>query len=488
MLSSVRVFVCILGLGTLSAWGQAAPEPVKIGSVTVSGSLRSRVENWGWFTPDTGNPDYTFLGNQLRLSFSHSGRAFDWTIDLEAPILVGLPDNAVATGAQGQLGLGASYYVSNHRNTNAAMIFPKQVFLRFKNLFGDSAASLKLGRFEFMDGSEVTAKNATLGVIKRDRVHQRLIGPFGFTHVWRSFDGFHFVYNKPKINFTVLGAVPTRGVFQVDGWGWNNTAFTYASATGQVTPNKQNTAEWRLFGVYYDDWRIVAKQDNRPTAIRNADHGNIRIATFGGHYVHINDSPAGTVDFLALGAGQFGKWGALDHRAYMIDLEGGYQPKILPRLKPWLRAGYYYGSGDKNPNDTRHGTFFQMLPTARPFARFPFFDMMNNVDRFGMFTVRPHKALTLKTEVHSLRLASRTDLWYSGGGVFQPWTFGYQSRNGGGAAGLANLYDVSGDVTVNAHVAFTLYYGYAMGKSVIQAIYPRGNEGHLGFAELTLKF
>jgi len=47
---------------------------------------------------------------------------------------------------------------------------------------------------------------------------------------------------------------------------------------------------------------------------------------------------------------------------------------------------------------------------------------------------------------------------------------------------------VSGDVTVNAHVAFTLYWGYAQGKSVISAIYPRGKDGHLGYAELTYKF
>jgi len=56
---------------------------------------------------------------------------------------------------------------------------------------------------------------------------------------------------------------------------------------------------------------------------------------------------------------RFVGWGA-----GMVDLEGGYQPKILPALKPWLRGGYYYGSGDGNPNDNRHGTFFQILPTA----------------------------------------------------------------------------------------------------------------------------
>jgi hypothetical protein len=216
--------------------------------------------------------------------------------------------------------------------------------------------------------------------------------------------------------------------------------------------------------------------------------GNIRIGTYGGHYVHALESASGTLDVLGIGAGQFGAWGALDHRAWMVDAEAGYQPKILPRLKPWIRAGYYYGSGDGNPNDRRHGTFFQILPTARPFARFPFFDMMNNEDRFTMLTLRPHKRLVLKSEQHFLRLANRNDLWYAGGGAYQPWTFGYQSRAGNGARSLANLYDLSSDVTINTHLAATAYYGYADGKSVVRAIYPRGRLGHMGYLEVNLKF
>jgi hypothetical protein len=476
---------------TASAWvlgAQQAPEPIKIGDTTVlSGSIRSRVESWGWFTPNSGNPNYSFLGNQLRLNLTHTGEALDWTFELASPLLLGLPANAVAPGTQGQLGMGASYFVSNARNENAAQIFPKQVFLRFKNLFGSQATSLRIGRFEFQDGSEVTAKNPTIGTIKRDRVHQRLIGPFVFTHVMRSFDGFHFVHNRPRINYTLIGAFPTRGVFQVDGWGWMKTGFAYASATGQ-TGAKRSTGEWRLFGIYYDDWRQVLKADNRSAAARTADRGNIRVGTYGGHYVHAVETGSGAFDVLGIAAGQFGKWGVLDQRASMVDVEAGYQPKVLPSVKPWIRAGYYRGSGDNDPNDKKHGTFFQILPTARPFARFPFFDMMNNEDRFTMLTLRPRKQLVLKSEQHFLRLANHNDLWYIGGGAFQPWSFGYQSRAASGARSLANLYDMSADLTLNAHFATTLYYGYADGKAAIRAIYPKGRVGHLGYLELNYKF
>ena len=53
------------------------------------------------------------------------------------------------------------------------MLFPKQLYVRFTQLGGSRAHTLKLGRFEFSDGSETTPKNASLAAIKRDRINQR---------------------------------------------------------------------------------------------------------------------------------------------------------------------------------------------------------------------------------------------------------------------------------------------------------------------------
>ena len=70
-----RVHVCLFA-ATLTLWGQAAPEPIKLGSVVVSGSIRSRVESWEWFTPNTGDPSYTFMGNHMRLNFTRPESSF----------------------------------------------------------------------------------------------------------------------------------------------------------------------------------------------------------------------------------------------------------------------------------------------------------------------------------------------------------------------------------------------------------------------------
>lgn len=96
------------------------------------------------------------------------------------------------------------------------MIFPIQGYVRLKR-----PNSLRLGRFEFADGGEATPKNATLSILKRDRVNQRLIGQFTFTHVQHGFYGFHYQHDTPKFSWTLVGAFPTRGVFQVDGWVWS---------------------------------------------------------------------------------------------------------------------------------------------------------------------------------------------------------------------------------------------------------------------------
>jgi hypothetical protein len=160
----------------------------------------------------------------------------------------------------------------------------------------------------------------------------------------------------------------------------------------------------------------------------------------------------------------------------------------IPELEALDSRGYDYGSGDVNPADDKHGTFFQVLPTARIYARMPFFNLMNSVDAFGELILRPSNRVTLRTDVHALRLADEDDLWYSGGGAFQPGTFGYNSRPSNGHLGLATLSDVSGDVSLNAHVALGLYYAYARGQAVAQTIFRGNRSARFGFVEWQVRF
>ena len=474
--------LAICSLPALPQSSDGDPAPLQIGSVTFSGNIRSRGEFWDWFG-GKGQNNYGFSDTLAQFAFSQTSSDFDWKVDMAIPILLGLPRNAVVPAPQGQLGLGGSYYASNDSSRYAAMIFPKEAYVRVKSEHG----SLQLGRFEFADGGEVKPADATLDALKRDRISQRLIGIFAFADVERSFDGANVSYTHGAWNFTGVGAIPTRGVFQVDGWGWVKTPFAYVSATRQVQYSQRNSAEWRVFGIYYDDPRGVLKVDNRSAAARATDKRAIQIGTYGAHYIQAIQTNAGTVDLLAWGVAQTGNWGTLAQRAAAFALEAGLQPKVLPAVRPWLRGGYYYGSGDGNAKDGIHGTFFAILPTPRVYARFPFFNEMNNRDAFGEIMLRPSKKVTIRTDVHNLSLASSNDLWYSGGGAFQPWTFGYQGRPSNGKTGLANLYDSSLDYAFNRVASIGFYYGYAQGGDVIKSIYKNAN-GQLGFIELNYRF
>ena len=458
------------------------PISIKLGAVDFTATLRSRLYVWDWFQPaGTYQNQYAYSGNLLRLNFAQKRGPLDWDVEIAVPFLLGLPRNATAPAPQGGLGLGSNYFTANDNYSNTAMAFPKQLYARYH--FGDKESqSVQAGRFEINDASELTPRNATLATLKRDRVSQRLIGTFGFSDVGRSFDGLRYSWNRPSTDFTVVGATPTRGVFQTDGWGWNRVAFGYAALT-KDWGHGNHAADTRFFVIEYNDFRHILKTDNRPVAIRNGDKENIQIQTWGGHSIHVLTTDAGTLDALVWGVAQTGRWGTQLQRAYALDFEGGFQPAILPSLKPWIRGGYTIGSGDGNPNDNTHGTFFQMLPTPRPYARFPFFNMMNTEDAFGALITRPHPKVTTSTEYHSLRLTNANDLWYSGGGVFQPWTFGYTGRAVCDRRSLGNLYDTSVEYRANRHMTFTAYLGYTQGLAVMKQIYPEGKNGRFGYLE-----
>lgn len=455
--------------------------------LTISGSFRSRAEAWNWFQGDAGDNNYLYSGNLLRMGLSQRHRDWNWNAEFAVPLLMALPRNASGPGVQGRFGVGGTYSAANDGSRNATLIFPKQLYVEFTRTSINSSHTLKVGRFEFLDGTEVTPTNQELAAIKRQRVSARLIGNFGFTHVGRSFDGVQFDKNGSLGNFAFVAGTPTRGVFQVDGWGWNKTAFAYAAHTS-MWGRDAHAAETRVFAIYYHDWRRVLKTDNRPSNRRSEDFSNIRVATFGFHTIHTYAAKPAIVDFLFWGTLQTGRWGTQVHRAHAMDVEAGFQPHLVSSLRPWLRAGFYLGSGDDNPNDARHETFFQVLPTPRLFARFPFFNMMNNQDAFGILVLRPHGNVTISSEFHSLRLDKENDLWYSGGGVFQPWSFGYAGRATSKRRSLANLYDASVEYRINPKVTWTGYFGYAQGMAAIKEIYPHNENGSFGYLEISYRF
>jgi Alginate export len=460
----------------------------KLGSLVVNVDWRFRTEVWDWFQPSSGQNAYAFEHSLLRIGLGQKSENLEWFFEGAQDAILGLPDQAIVPGVQGQLGLGGTYYAANGGGQNNANAFVRQAFIGFKV---PVLGKLRLGRFGFLDGAEVIPVDRTLATIVNTRIKQRLIGDFGFSAVGRSFDGAELSVNAGKNNFTLLAARPTRGVFQIDANGELDADLFYGSFTVPVVLRNAD-GELRIFALGYVDERgNVLKTDNRPLASRAADQYHIRIGTYGADYVYVfRTHDHGIFDFLVWGALQNGSWGLQTQRSEAFVGEFGWQPQLgaISVLHPWLRAGYSYGSGDSNPTDGVHGTFFQVLPTPRAYARFPFYNMMNNEDFFGSAMFRLRHSIAIQSELHALRLANSQDLWYLGGGAFQPHTFGYVGRPSGGSRSLANVWDLSMNVPLGHGFDVTTYYAHAWGKSVIKGIYPLGASAQFGYVETNFHF
>jgi len=461
-------------------------QPITLSGVTFSGNLRVRFESWDWFDTRAADGNYTFGAMQLRLSLGQQKERLDWQVEGEVPWLINLPSDAIAPAPQGQLGFGASYFAASGTKDASAIL--KQAFVRFKGLAGDKASSLRVGRFEFADGAEITPKDPTLATLKRDSIAHRLIGPFGFTHIGRSFDGVQYVRGTKDSNFTFVGARVTEGAFQLNANKELDVDFYYGAFTKPIA-GKSAQSEWRAFALHYHDGRSALKTDNRPLAVRVVDGDNIRVTTIGGHYISAVKAGSGTADLLLWGAGQFGRWGTTGHQAGAIAAEAGY--KFAIKGSPWFRAGYFRSTGDGDPSDGNHTTFFQVLPTSRVYARFPFYNLMNNEDLFGQFRLKPHTRLTLRADVHHLRLSNARDLWYVGGGSFQDKSFGYIGRPSGGNKSLGIAFDLSADFNVTQTTVLTFYASGVLGGAVQGFIYPAGGNkpaARFAYFELSQRF
>lgn len=469
----------ILGLLFPGLLAGQAPEDVRI-----TADARFRLEDWSWFG-GFEESDYSFLGSTLRAGLTQQRPGFGWQAELAVPMLRGLPDDAVRPAPQGQLGLGAAYHAANAGKTDATGLFLKQGYLRIGSLPGQPGHLLRAGRFEFADGAEVAAPDQTIAAIKRDRIAHRLLGTFGWSHVGRSFDGAQYARTTPEWNATLLAARPTRGVFDVQGR--RNLPITVGYGSATMRQHQARSAETRLFGLYYRDPRTadgVVMVDNRPLAARQADDGRIRVTTLGAHHVELVGGPDARTDVLLWGAYQFGDWGGLTHRAWSATAELGYQPTGMQQLRPWIRVGYTRSSGDGDPTDDRHGTFFQVLPTPRLHARLPFHNLMNLREVSGSLILRPGDRLTLRGDLRRIRLDSEQDIWYAGGGAFEPGSFGYAGRPSGGETELATLTDLSASLRLSARLTLSGYLARADGGALVESIYPDGTTATLRFLEL----
>src|SRR5438132_854937 len=176
--------------------------------VTLTLSDRLRGELVDWFRPrgaPRGAGRYGFFASRLRAGVSVTLPHVQLVLQGQDTRLANLPGDAVFPPPVGPLGPGALYVLHTHETTQGEP-FLKLGFVTLRR----SGLSLTGGRFEYADGLETEPANPTLAFLKRYRLAERLVGPFSYSHVSRSFDGGRVSYDRPDWNLSAMASRPTH--------------------------------------------------------------------------------------------------------------------------------------------------------------------------------------------------------------------------------------------------------------------------------------
>ena len=405
--------------------------------VDLNFASRYRLETWDAYAR---NADSFFgLRNRLKLTWT-------WREKLQ---LVGEVQD-VRVGSMDPNGTGA---LATYRNAADGRYnaHGTDVHLLWAEFRFTPLASFRVGRQDLKVGPEVAYPEADWKYLKTQRLGERLIGSVGFSHEERAADGVSVRTDFGGHNLLAFAAQPTTGVFEVDAAYralWN---VTYEGAEWTV---KRNTwlPDTELMGF------AIAYQDRRAPDKGGLAH-HISLATFGGSLLGVYAAGPGALDLLVWGAGQLGRYDTLDHAAWAALVEVGYQLEELP-WQPWLRAGVNAASGDQDPNDGDHQTFFNMLPTNHIYYGFADqLALQNLVNPFVQLRLTPHEMLAFNLFVHWFRLANDSDARYSGTGAYNTETFGFPAQASRGFTHVGREYDVV--ATLTPHKALTLEAGFS---------------------------
>jgi hypothetical protein len=450
--------------------GDGAAQSLDSGSppkTTATLSNVTRVETWGFFQPyptpeaETAvDPDYTYVGDRARLGVRVEGRRFDVAGAFNYVRLENLPGDAIGPGA---LGSGAFYFAAS------GVPYSYQIYLSELTLTArsrDSGLSARIGRMRFASGAESTSANATLETVKRERLHSRLVGEFESSLYQRRFDGFRVDWDRPGSHVSASLLLPTQGGYEES----TNLTMTKLQLASASYTRKSGSAESQVFAHVYRDRRDVdARPDNTGITALAAD---VSIAAMGGSHAAVFGTGSSELDVVGWFAGELGDWYGQPHRAWSAAAEAGHR-STRARMRPWLRGGYLFASGDGDPADGRHTTFFQMLPSSRNYALSSVYTQMNLRDAYVQMFLEPGRGVRARVEAHHVDLDRGDDRWYYGSGATagNGRFFGFSGRSSSGETSLGTVLEGTIDVPIRRYWSINAYVGAMWGGRVVRGLF-----------------
>lgn len=455
--------------------------------VTATLSNVTRVESWSYFQPyidplaaltrePIGDPDYTFIADRAELGVLVEGSRFDLSGAFNYVRLENLPGDAIGPGA---LGAGAFYFAAAGVRYSY-QLYLSELILRAKTR--DHRLSAAIGRMHYASGGEQVSAFPSLETVKRERLYSRLIGDFEWSLYQRRFDGVRIDIDRAAWRLTSSAFLATQGGYEESA----NLSMPKVQLGSVVLTGKSPAPrEWQAFGHFYRDRRAsAAVVDNTFSRDRPVD---VTIAAFGGSHARVAATRSGELDTVAWVAGQLGDWYGQPHRAVSVAAEIGHH-WTTARMRPWLRAGYLYASGDRDPFDNRHGTFFQMLPSSRKYALSSVYAQMNLSDLFIQLLAEPGRFKT-RLDLHRVSLARGADLWYQGSGATSSTGrfFGFAGRIAGGATALGTVLEGTVEVPIKKYWSLNGYVGTMRGGDVVKRMFA-GTTLVTGYVENVIRF
>ena len=427
---------------------------------------RYRLESWDAYAMDSDS--FWGVRNRAKLTYT-------WREQLQ--IVGEVQDVRVGSMDPNGTGVLATYRNAAEGDYNA---HGTDIHLLWAEFRFTPAFSFRVGRQDLKVGPEVSYPEADWRYLKTVRLGERLIGSVGFSHEERAADGITIRADFGESNLFVFAAQPTTGVFEVD------------QAYRPLHDVSYEGAQWTVKrGTWLPDTELaafaIAYQDTREPDDGGLPHG-LSLATFGGSLLGVYLLGPGALDVLFFGAGQLGSYDRLDHAAWALLGEVGYQLEELP-WKPWLRAGVNAASGDSNPNDGDHQTFFNLLPSNHIYYGFADqLALQNVVNPFVQLRLAPLEMLTLNLFAHWFRLANPDDARYSGTGVYNTQTFGFPAQPSRGFTHVGREYDVV--ATLNPHKALTLEAGWSwfQGGALFDVSPNRSQNLQFGYVQAELRY
>jgi hypothetical protein len=427
-------------------------------------ALRVRAEYWDAFSD--AEDWYTGIRSRLRLQYG-----------FREAMLVAAELQDVRLESLGRDASGAERLYRNAADGShdAHGTDLRQLFLELRPV---RSSFVRVGRQDLKLGNEVPHAEPDWSYLKSARVGERLIGTVGWSQVERASDGLAAGLDLGRTHVFLFGGHPTTGVFDPDDayHGQEDIAYGGGALTlerGGALPD----TELSLFAIGYDDDRPVR---------HGGLAGGVEVWTLGGHWLGIHPLGPGRLDVLLWAAGQLGDYDGLDHRAAALVAEAGYALPALPG-RPWLRLGVNAASGDGDPVDGDHETFFNLLPTNHLYYGFADqLALQNLIDAFVQLRVKPHERVALNLFVHQFQLADDDDARYSGTGAYDEEAFGFAAQPSRGYAHVGTEFDAVATFTPHRIVTVELGYAFLAGGALFRSAADR--DLHWGYASIEFRY